>query len=485
MPRPSLLLVFLTAGLAVVPASAPRAAEVTDVIDAADRDDPFDFVGQVKYSRTLRRAKITREYNCDPRPERPPGQGDATPQDRDTCPEAFNQIPGPGEAGELVHVKELRYERVIHTITPTARFGLWHDLELLIDMPIVVSDTQKVRFAGDGGKRSGVAVTPEISSIAPRREDGTDPEDLFDVPTEGLPTRAGFGDMLFMVRYAPISHERDDSRGDWVLEVGYRAPTGESMRGGLKGNEGVGRGVHELVLGTALSRRFRYLDPWVRFEAAFPFAADDSLFKDYGDSQEHIGPGARASFDFGSEIVPYENTRDGIKFFLDIGLGATYQAEGRDYSELFDALALGAERCDPSRDDPTRPNCGRYNPDSRSAIAGQPHDGITTVEEYVQLRGHLGAGVYISQYVRLATRLSLAHDTEHFIGAADIGRDLNSSGLVESSGEPACSSVRDSRCYDPREHNPTYVPAVDQVGRRLRVEETTIFGFDLSLAVLF
>ena len=70
--------------------SAPAAGlahRVTDVIDADDGDDPFDAVAEVTYRRTLRRAKITREYNCDP----------ANVVDVQTCPNAPAQ-------GQLVNV---------------------------------------------------------------------------------------------------------------------------------------------------------------------------------------------------------------------------------------------------------------------------------------------------------------------------------------------------------------------------------------------
>lgn len=451
----------LTALALAVPALAPteaRAHRVTDVLDAADGEDLFDFIGEVTYRRTLRRAKITRDFNCNP----------SRGMEAESCP-------GAPPSGVLLNVKELRYERVRHEVTPRFRFGLWHDLELSITMPIVTDDTQDIRFAGNGGKADGVIIDGELSTIAP--DDGPK---LFPVPVPGLPTRSGFGDMEFMIRYAPISQERDDQRGDWVLELGYRAPTGEIMK---FGNTGVGRGVHELVLATALSRRFTYVDPYVRIEAVLPFAASDSLFKDYGFAQEHVGPGARGSFDFGAEFVPYEDPKKQMKFFVSLGLGATYQAEGRDYSELFDALAIGAKACAPSSPDSTAPNnCAVFNPDSQSSVRNQAIDGITTVEDFVTLRGHLGLGAHIGPYFRLGLDLSLAHDTEHYLTNADIGKVIPSS-LDNGPGrvEPRSDAAR----YNPSEHNPTYSPAIDEPGRRLRVEETTIFGLAISAALSF
>jgi hypothetical protein len=278
--------------------------------------------------------------------------------------------------------------------------------------------------------------------------------------------------MLFMLRWAPFAQDRDNARATWTLEAGWRAPTGETM---TVDNEGVGRGVHELIFATGVARRYQYLEPYARFDAVFPFPANDSLFKDYGDSQEHVGPGARTGFQFGTEIVPYEDPVKQVKVYIDLGLGAVYHAEGRDYSELFDALALGARACDPAGINGDV-NCGRYTSDSRSEIAGAPHDGITTVEQFATFRGHLGLGVQASRYLRLGAELSLAHDTEHFISNAEVGKDKDGSGLVENKSDPN---------FDPAEQNPTYVPAIDAVGRRLRVEETTVFSVGFNAAVMF
>lgn len=454
---------WVMATLLLLAAEPVGAAEITEVIDAGDPDDPYDFTAEITYGRSLRRAKITREYNCDPV---------GRPADAETCPDA-----AAAGHGALVHVKELRYERVVHELTPRLRFAIWRDLELAVEAPIVLSDEQHIRFAGNGGKKNGTVITPENSSVAPgpRSPTGPDPVDLFPVPPD-LPTRAGFGDMLFMLRWAPFSQERDRSRADWVVEVGYRAPTGEVMR---PDNEGVGRGVHELVFGTAFSRRYRYLDPYARFDLALPFPAGDSMFKDYGDAQEHVGPGLRGGFETGLEIVPYEDTERDVKFFIDVGLGATYHGEGRDYSILFDALALGARESAAQCEDPAfadDPNCARFNPESRSEIAGQPHDGLTTVEQYVTFKSKLGIGLQASRYFRLTAQVGLDHDTEHFVSNADVGRDRDGSGLVENKTDPR---------YDPREHNPTYVPAIDAVGRRLRVEETTVFTFGFTASLIF
>ena len=60
------------------------------------------------------------------------------------------------------------------------------------------------------------------------------------------------------------------------------------------------------------------------------------------------------------------------------------------------------------------------------------------------------------------------------IGPAVFGE--TSPRLVEAKGDPL---------YKPEEHNPTYVEAIDAVGRRLRVEETTVFDVNVTLQLSF
>ena len=51
------------------------------------------------------------------------------------------------------------------------------------------------------------------------------------------------------------------------------------------------------------------------------------------------------------------------------------------------------------------------------------------------MRAHLGGGVYVSEHAKLSLNLSLAHETEHYLSNADVGRDLDGSGLVEARGQ--------------------------------------------------
>jgi hypothetical protein len=398
----------------LAPLTTAVAAEMVDVIDAGDIDDPFDMRASVTYRRSLRRAKVTREFNC--------GQGEFAGLGAD-----FNPCVNAPPEGELKYVKELRYERVVEEIVPTLRFGLYKDLELFVEAPVTLSNQQGIRFAGNGGNRNSQVITPENSTIAP--ENGAN---LFDVPPQSLPQRAGFGDMLFKIRFSPVSQSRDPQRATWTLEAGYLAPTGDVMKAG---NTGVGRGVNELHLSTGLSKVFGYVDPYTRFGIVLPFAASGSLFKKYEEGQQYIGPGHRMRFDLGAELSPFYNPETGAKVYFDLGLSVSYQAAGRDYSELFDAIGMANTPCNgpsgPSTDARGLPNQACFNPDSQSAAAKSAHDGITTVEQFVTVQAKIGGGVYVSEHAKLGFNISLAHETEHFVSNVDVGNDLDGSGRVE------------------------------------------------------
>ena len=91
------------------------------------------------------------------------------------------------------------------------------------------------------------------------------------------------------------------------------------------------------------------------------------------------------------------------------------------------------------------------------------------------MRAHLGGGVYVSEHAKLSLNLSLAHETEHYLSNADVGRDLDGSGLVEARGQAN---------FNASEHNPTFSAAIDSPGRRLRVEEKTIFNVGVTLSLM-
>lgn len=247
-----------------------QAADLTDVVDAAEEDDPFDFHLEPRFKSTIKRAKITREAPCNPNVTEDPLTGDQA-VDRNSRLR-YPRLVEEGRCSEpdTVYNKELRGWRRIDQLDILGNIGLYKDVELHFTLPFIFRDVRGVHFAGNGGDPTEPIVDTDNSSVDPSNQriiediqrNGEDFTTfrLFDVRdgNEG-PTRSGFGDMSLGLAWNPFNQERDDTKATLLLGFDYLIPTGTVAKGG---NEGVGRGVHELQLTVAASKRFRYLDPY-------------------------------------------------------------------------------------------------------------------------------------------------------------------------------------------------------------------------------
>ncbi len=489
-----------------------QAAEITDVVDAFDTrfdhkkgetvEDPFDFHIEPRFKRTLKRAKITREAPCDP------SGGDTG---------RFARLLGSDRCSEpsvLVN-KELRGTRTINQMDIVGQIGLYKDLEIHFELPIVFSDVRELAFAGNGGDPTSDEVDQTNSSVDPSnsriiediQRNGRDFTTfrLMDVAGghEG-PTRAGFGDMTLGIAWNPFNDFRDDTKATLKLGFDYKIPTGEVQK---PGNEGVGRGVHELEWSIASSKRFKYAEPYFSVAYTLPIAAEASLFDNKGPGQTLESPGQRAEIIFGSEFVPYEDLVKENKFAIDVGLKFGYTAEGRDYSLLSDGLgsspcngktpaeifaavdavnaggltgtelesAAQTAACKWIIEQPGNADAGspEFTPTDASAANTQFfHNGLTDYEAYATFGAYLGLYLQATRFVQFRTKLELDHQQAHFLTAARTGKD----------SDDANDTVRFD---DEDERNPYYNPTLDAVGNRFRVEETTIFTWSLAMALQF
>src|SRR4051794_21827384 len=98
---------------ALLSASPASAAQITDVADAVDGDDPFDANLEVKFDVTRHSGILTRE-NFQPPENDPTG------------------------AARIVDVKELSFERVRFRVRPRLEIGIFHDLSVFAEWPIVI-----------------------------------------------------------------------------------------------------------------------------------------------------------------------------------------------------------------------------------------------------------------------------------------------------------------------------------------------------------
>ena len=225
-------------------------AEVSRVASSFEDDDIFDIHFGVGYDFMYKRAAVLREWNS-------------------------------GAAGDTQNrlVKDLIYEQLRHTVTPTLEIGLWHDLAVYLTMPIVVGDSRFYTFdqrVDDCifGDQPNATCTNKDNSTAIR--DGIIPRDGFDATSSAAPfsqfTGAGT-DLIFQgpqrrgldqlhvgVKYGILNQQKRSHMPNWIIAGEGRFAVGraQTFRRDITlnvpdGNQRVGRRIHELGVWTALS----------------------------------------------------------------------------------------------------------------------------------------------------------------------------------------------------------------------------------------
>ncbi|NMC69018.1 MAG: hypothetical protein GYA57_03000 [Myxococcales bacterium] len=415
--------------------------ELVDVLDAADGDDPFDISLSVAYQRSLRRAKIVRECRNPLFCQRDDGAG--------------TQF--------VDYVDIARYTQVSHMLDLLLTVGLYHDLHFYTRWPLILSDTRDLDY-----------------------EDGTNHTDvdailggLFDLPFSS-PERSGIDWFAVGFSYAPFNQERDPTEPTWVLNLEGRfgiGPTLTPAESGDGNDGGMSKGVNEIRFGTALSRRFRWVEPYSGLFAKVGIPKYDTFhhFDAPLEGQINTMPPVEGTLLFGLDIIPWENLERFQKFSIGIEISGTYHSEGRDYSELFDALGTSTDArltydgnsgpgCE-TPDNPATP-CwnSQYGRDELYAWSG-----MTDVENYGTFAGRLTFMVQAAKYVKFAAGVGFAHDQEHYITFTD-----------------ECNSEVDGTCtIGGAPYNPMTREVIDAPGNRFRVQETTIFDVFASVTAMF
>jgi len=278
-----------------------------------------------------------------------------------------------------------------------------------------------------------------------------------------------------------VNQDRDDTKPTWVVGVEWRIPVDGKMSYDPRdpsGDKDVGRQVHELVFSTNVSKRWTYVEPYMKFWYMMPIAKDDSLFKDYRGGQDKVKPQQKAGTEFGFEIIPWQVPEEKQRLGIEFGGAIRAHFEGRGYSEMWEVFSQN-----PALDGPCRPgwiNCdsNRSGPEARDFdLDGTPddqilmHPGVTDIENYVSLETHAAVRVQMGEWVKFRIGVGLENDQEHIITFADGGEDVNGSGRIEPN--------------NPDEVHPMHRPLIDQTGRRYRTEDTFVFTFFAHGMLLF
>ncbi len=431
-----LLAVVVGTSFAVVPGA--RAAQVTDVADAADGDDPIDVNLELKFDFVNSSALITRENTQAP-PDDP--EGDVRTAD----------------------VKELEWQRQRFRLRPRLEVGVFHDLSLFIEWPIVLWDQQTTHFAASTDATNSTLIrdrspnpTPTVDGWPQTAGAGNnkpevqgDNKEQYGFPANGYNDwrfnangessmyRQGLDNPTFGVRWSPWNNERDETKPTVTLQTdytppffGFMDPTAEELKQEAPG--GVSDGLNKFHFSIAMSKRFLVLDPYFLVEYTIPFVG--------GQAEHVLGQQPRQSGGFvaGLEIVPYEDKKLTQRFAIELQGSARYFSEGRDYSEVSD---LFREQ--------------------------------TYTDQFVRVGAEAGLSFKAFDLLFIDLKGMLNYDTEHFLSIEDFGKDLETDDNNEID------------LTNPAERNPYYNPAIDTVGRRLRIEQSLQLGVQAHVGITF
>jgi hypothetical protein len=467
-----------------VAASEPRmmreTAEITSVVDAFDSDngDPFDVNLTLGFEQRWKHANIRRETDL-----AQPGlsTGGFTP--------STENVASYSESTSILNIG--------------ADVGIYRDLALILRLPLVLNDSSTL------GDLNG-------SSANPTRTQDSNGEQLFSVPFKG-PSRSGIDYFSAGLDYAIFNQQRDWTKPTWVIGIEGRfgigaplhacnanAPSGQPQcpdpgdwvdgspghyKTGNSRSPGISRGMTTIAAHTVFSRRFGYVEPYsgLWFLADFPhdntdFGATDNL---KGSLVNH--PPLVGTFSMGTEIIPYERRDAFQRLIFDLRASGSYHSEGREYSELFDAL--GSTSASSMRNSLpgayTTPTSGTQSSVADPSAQKVYFTGITDQQAYGSLGLQASATYQLGEYIKFNAGGGLTWNQNHLISAAD---SCNPDFKGDSGAAGPCHGVANNG-IGPQPisgiPNPNFRAQIDSPGRRFSVDDTTIVSLWVSGVVMF
>jgi hypothetical protein len=465
-------------------------AAVTNVVDAFDEGGGVDLHFTLGYEYTWKRAGISRE----------------TPSPQGSASAALGAA--------RFHVAD--YSEITSRLNVRAELGLYHDLALIVRMPVILS-------------RHSTLEGPPLPNGA---LDGAPGEPLFSVPFSS-PNRSGVEYLAVGVDWGILNQWRDAAQPTFVIGAEGRFSISEPMhacgpsrpplmegdpaevrcaqpadinRDGVSGEfsselapgrteslegdfpaqsrkAGVSRGTTGLELHGMLSRRFEQLEPYMGLGVLFELPNSGSDFGPDRPWKESIS--SRAGVSVGAEIMPWEVVEQFQRLSVDLRFTGTYNAAGRDYSELFDALgssdSLSYRRPNfagyQANQDAGAPALSVVDPDSERVFA----TGISNVDAYgayaLRVLARWQAGRYVHFDVGGGWSLTQRHVLT--LGApCDPARSVD----LEHSG-PCVSNLPEPHSLGAPD--PSYRPELEQPGHRFVVDTASTIDAWLGATVMF
>jgi hypothetical protein len=453
-----------------VAATEPRlmseTAEITSVVDAFDKDDPFDLDITLGFEQTWKHADIRRETT-------------------------LNQ-PGLSSGGFTAQTENIAsYNQQISTLDLGADIGIYRDLALIARLPIILQNAQSL------GDLDG-------SSNNPQRLFDSNGQPIFSIPKGGSfqsPTRSGVDWFSVGIDWAILNQQRDLTKPTWVIGAEGRFGVGTPLHAcnATSGTNicpdpahptvnadnrspGISRAMDGVSARTVFSRRFGYVEPYsgISMLAEFPQSGSDfgatSGFQ--GELVNH--PPIVGDFSLGVEVIPWERDEQFQRVVVDFRATGTYHSEGRDYTELFDALGSTTSQILRSA------NPGGYHAVNGVSVADPSlgnvyFTGITDQLPYVSLGGRFSATWQAGEYIKFVAGAGMTYNQSHVI-TADQACNPNITNDPGAAGPCRGSAGTGSITGIP---NPNYRPTLDLPGNRFLAEDGTIVNLWLDGVVMF
>jgi hypothetical protein len=406
--------------------------DYTDVIDAFDDDDPSDVNVTLTFARTRHVASIAREYAA----------------------------PGDQAAGRFLPIAQS--EQVTNALALEVELGLYKDLMAYARLPLVLSDTRRLRRpAGASSSCSDATCVEHTAQIddalgVRTAPDGSRSGGLFDLASGyQSATRSGIGAFDVGIAWGVVNQYRTPYLPTWVLAIEARIGIGKIMKpctDGAACETGVSRGTARLAFSSRWSRRWRFFEPYLGLQYALEWAtAASERFAPHGDLPGYVDttPPSMGETTLGTAFIAWEDRARFQRFAIDVRGRAAYISAGRDYTPLFDALGMSM-------------NEHLATPNVTASGASVPFRGLTNVDGHARLGLEVAAAIQAARYVRFRLGVALWRLTSHLLTAA-----------------MPCASATSETCPE-SEVNALYRPIIDLPGQRFRLSADLAFDLFAS-----
>ena len=464
--------------------------EPTRIATAFEKDNPIDLHISLSYEFRHKRASILREW----------GQGSITRL-----------------------AKDLIYRQQQHILAPVLELGLFHDLSVYLGLPIIVSDDREYAF--DQRQGNDCIFPQDVNSTANNAShatcvdktnsssirDGIIPINGFDAlkknapyrqfsrdDTETIfrgPNRRGVDQLHVGIKFG-LLNQKKYPLPHWIIALEGRFGVGKAMRFSREvadapnSNHSVGRRIHELGIWTALSRSYRFFEPYFGAYWRYGLRGSQSEFQEFSTpSQREVNPQSHTGVYIGTEIIPWELSAEQLKLAFSLSGIADLHYGGRGYSEIWELLSDSPALVGTTNPGKTKCNVeaaiahATTNPQdpsnyleaaNRASNSGdcRKFNGLTSLQDYGSFGLRASANFTIGPYASIQVGTNLRTDTRHFLSATSRGdpTQFGNSKTIDANSTDVSPLRRD---------------IIDNAGRRFAIDNVLDISSFVSILLTF